>query len=491
MPPSDNWFAFLCVNLAFAGAALSIGFFAGAWFLGGRKRLQPQKSGGDEERRSLTLERTAVNSERLRDLAVGMVSDIGEHSSRVREVTLHLQSLDLNDIQATGAGLVAAMAEIVTANNQLHEQLTDAQSQIEAQAAEIRSYELEARTDALTTLANRRAFDDELARRFSEWQRKATTFSLLILDLDHFKSLNDTYGHQVGDQVLRAIGKKLHSTCRGMDLPCRYGGEEFAIVMPSTQARDAMLFAERLRKAIEGSPIEVEGAQFRVTCSVGVAQVVRSDDIVRTLKRADEALYQSKAAGRNCVHLHDGQRCLASGEPAKEPSAKPTPKTPESPVTHALDSLSNRTRFVDDLRRRIAESHRTGQSLGVLTLRVGSYGDIKRNLGSTAVSSTLEVVVRTLLQTVRESDLVARLADHTFAVMMPGNSFEEASATAQRLLSGLDGCTLPALGESHDLQPLVGLATIEPGDSVESLIRRAENDLVAAGSGQEPRYVRA
>jgi diguanylate cyclase len=488
MSPTDNWLAFVCVNLAFAGTALSIGFFAGAWFLGGHKRKPEGETPGDQGRRTLTLEHAAVSSERIRDLAVGMVSDIGQHSTRVREVTQHLQSLDLNDIQATGAGLVAAMAEIVAANNQLHQQLTEAQSQIEAQAAEIRSYELEARTDALTTLANRRAFDDELARRFSEWQRKATTFSLLILDIDHFKRLNDTYGHQVGDLVLRAIGKQLHGTCRGMDLPCRYGGEEFAVVMPSTYARDAMLFAERLRKGVESSPIDVEGATLRITCSIGVAQVLRSDDIVRTLKRADEALYRSKAAGRNCVHLHDGQQCLPSGvNPATEPSPAPrAPVAPEPVVTRALDSLANRTRFVDEVRRRLAESHRTGYPLGLLTVRLGSYGDIRRNLGMAAISSTLETVSQALLDTFRESDLVARLADQTFGVMLPGSTCEEAIITAHRLLERLENCQVPGLDPAYDLKSLVGLAQIEPGDSVESIIRRAENDLISARSGRQP-----
>ena len=115
---------------------------------------------------------------------------------------------------------------------QLQNRLAQAEKQIAAQAADLRSYETEARTDSLTGLANRRAFDDEMQRRFAEWQRRRTPFSLMILDIDHFKQFNDSHGHPAGDEVLRNVGKVLVKTARQMDLPCRYGGEEFAVILP-------------------------------------------------------------------------------------------------------------------------------------------------------------------------------------------------------------------------------------------------------------------
>jgi diguanylate cyclase len=475
MPTSENWLAFVIVNLAFAGAALSVGFFAGAWFLGGRKKKELVI---DTVRQSLAVERTINNSARLCELAVSIVCDIGEHSSRVRNVTHQLESLDVNDVEATGAGLVAALAQIVAANNQLQHQLTEAEGQIRAQAEEIRSYELEARTDALTGLANRRAFDDELARRYSEWQRKSICFSLMILDLDHFKRLNDTYGHQVGDEVLRAVGKKLQQTCRGMDLPCRYGGEEFAVVMPATNAKDAGFSADRLRNVIENLAFEVEGTELDITCSVGVAQVLASDDIGRTLRRADEALYRSKAAGRNCSHVHDGQNCIATSSLLQGEPQQSISRPAASSVTQLLDSLSNRTRFIDELRRRIAETNRTGGRLSVMTVRLEGYGQVKRTEGSVNAAKALESAARALVGTLRESDLVARLNEQTFAVLMPSSLAADAAIAAERAWVAVD-----ASGAAHQLsfdalKPLVGLATLKQGDTAESLVRRAEDDLI-------------
>src|SRR6185503_7619557 len=106
------------------------------------------------------------------------------------------------------------------------------------------------RTDALTGLANRRAFDDELNRRFAEWQRRKTMFSLLILDVDHFKKFNDTHGHQAGDAVLTGVAATLRQTFREMDLVARYGGEEFAAILPVTNLTEALRAAERARAAI-------------------------------------------------------------------------------------------------------------------------------------------------------------------------------------------------------------------------------------------------
>ena len=149
------------------------------------------------------------------------------------------------------------MDQMLAANTELQQRLEQAEKQLAAQAAEIKAHESEARTDSLTGLSNRRAFDDELKRRLSEWQRKGTPCTLVLLDIDFFKKFNDTHGHQVGDEVLRQVAKVLAAQSREMDVPCRYGGEEFAVILPATDALKACIVAERIRAAVEASTTDL------------------------------------------------------------------------------------------------------------------------------------------------------------------------------------------------------------------------------------------
>jgi two-component system cell cycle response regulator len=160
-----------------------------------------------------------------------------------------------------------------------------------------------ARFDELTGLCNRRYFLDRLTQEMLRARRYGSPLSLLMLDLDHFKQINDTYGHIIGDTVLATVASLLHDTVRATDIPGRYGGEEFCIVLTETKIDGARLLAERLRRRIAEAVFPAVGdAAFRVTCSVGLAQF-RNDitDTVAFLDLADRALYQAKAAGRNCI----------------------------------------------------------------------------------------------------------------------------------------------------------------------------------------------
>lgn len=154
-----------------------------------------------------------------------------------------------------------------------------------------------ATTDGLTGIANRRTFDTVLERELSRAARTGDPLSLLMMDLDSFKPLNDTYGHQMGDDVLRAVAASLQHACRDFDTVARYGGEEFAVVMPGCGLEEATRTAERLRQVVGSC-----GAEVPVTTSVGVATFPQhAVDSRELLKAADDALYRSKRAGRNRV----------------------------------------------------------------------------------------------------------------------------------------------------------------------------------------------
>lgn len=160
-------------------------------------------------------------------------------------------------------------------------------------------------TDGLTGLSNRRYLDQHLSTLVERAKTRGRELSILITDIDRFKQVNDTYGHAVGDDVLREFSKRLRANIRGIDLACRYGGEEFVVVMPDTSATVAAEVAERLRESIDAMQFAVAGGkqQISVTASVGVATLTdrQADTSESILGSADKALYEAKNNGRNQV----------------------------------------------------------------------------------------------------------------------------------------------------------------------------------------------
>ncbi|MFN7627455.1 MAG: GGDEF domain-containing protein [Pirellula sp.] len=165
-----------------------------------------------------------------------------------------------------------------------------------------------ATTDSLTGVGNRRLLDLEIERRIAQLRRQGTTVSVLMIDVDHFKTLNDAHGHHAGDLVLGVLAKQIARTLRDMDLLTRYGGEEFAAVLPGTDLEHARLAAERIRAAVESTEIPWENQKLSATVSVGVSEANNFDTPESVLKRADSALYDAKRAGRNrCFYRECGK----------------------------------------------------------------------------------------------------------------------------------------------------------------------------------------
>jgi two-component system cell cycle response regulator len=159
-------------------------------------------------------------------------------------------------------------------------------------------------TDALTSLHNRRYMESHLGTLVDEAAARGKPLSLLILDIDFFKSINDNYGHDAGDDVLREFATRVRKSIRGIDLACRYGGEEFVVVMPETDVAVAAVVAERIRRRIAAEPFAIQkgSGAINVTISIGIAALAAASDNAETiLKRADQALYRAKRDGRNRV----------------------------------------------------------------------------------------------------------------------------------------------------------------------------------------------
>ena len=190
----------------------------------------------------------------------------------------------------------------ITESKQNERRLEDAQRKLRQQQDMLQNVNSEltelAAHDGLTELRNRRAFEERLEDETRRWRRHGSDVSLVLLDIDHFKTFNDTYGHPKGDEVLRAIGRLLRRSLRATDFPARYGGEEFAIILPNTGHTGALVVAEQLRRTIEGATWE----DRPITASIGVAtmgaDITNAEELVDC---ADRALYRSKQSGRNRV----------------------------------------------------------------------------------------------------------------------------------------------------------------------------------------------
>jgi two-component system cell cycle response regulator len=161
-------------------------------------------------------------------------------------------------------------------------------------------------TDELTGLYNRRYLASHLSAMFDRAYWTGRPLSVMVLDLDHFKKVNDTHGHDIGDRVIREFAERVRQSVRGIDLACRYGGEEFLIAMPDTEKEAARIVAERLRQEVAAHNLVINGGrdELKVTVSIGIASTEdgpKDDSPQRLIKRADEALYAAKSGGRNRV----------------------------------------------------------------------------------------------------------------------------------------------------------------------------------------------
>ena len=157
--------------------------------------------------------------------------------------------------------------------------------------------------DALTGTLNRRGLDQTLQREIGRAQRNDSTLSLAMVDLDHFKKVNDEYGHEAGDQMLVHFASLIKSVLRKSDALVRYGGEEFTVILPDTDARGAHFVLARLQQVMGKSPLVFEGRQINTTFSAGVASLRRDENGYALLRRADEALYAAKNGGRNTIKV--------------------------------------------------------------------------------------------------------------------------------------------------------------------------------------------
>jgi diguanylate cyclase len=235
------------------------------------------------------------------DAAVGSASN---YSENLAGVSLHIPSADREGLRGIVESLVQTAKEMEDVNHTLEERLSASKREINQLQENLETVRHESLTDPLTSLANRKFFDQALQEAISEAVSDNESMSLLMTDIDHFKTFNDTYGHLTGDQVLRLVALSVKQNVKGQDIAARYGGEEFAIILPNTVLRSAATVADHIRRAVMSKELmkRSTGEHLgRITISIGVATLRRDDSVQSLIGRADACLYAAKRAGRNRV----------------------------------------------------------------------------------------------------------------------------------------------------------------------------------------------
>jgi diguanylate cyclase len=443
---------------------------------------------------------------RLQELSTRVAIDVDRHNSQVEEINEELTSADKNKPTV----IIDVVAKLIQTNQEMQKKLATTEDKLRKQAQKIQIHATEARTDALTLLANRRAFDNELVRRVAEYRRLGRRFSLIMGDVDDFKKFNDTYGHQVGDQVLQGLAKMLRRTMREMDLVARYGGEEYAIILPGTKLDDACKAALRACDTIAKYHLQhEENGDLQVTVSFGVAELQPNEAGIALVSRADKALYASKEGGRNCIHRHDGQfiervtpnkqavpdqkkeqpQCepvIAAQEKNEEAGASPdgkdggpSPEVISAAEQDVVSAMPSRTNFCQQVRNRLAEKKRGGPDFSIVLVEVDQFNGEKSG-GPLSHELATQMVAKYLAANVRDMDVVGHYAPGCFALMLPTAGIVDSIRVAERFREGF----FNFIGVNNDEQSRftlsIGVAQVMDIDETIPLLKRAEEALDTA-----------
>jgi diguanylate cyclase len=395
--------------------------------------------------------------ERLQVLMRLVRDNVEEHSASVSDV-----DQDLRRLQQGGSPVMAEVAAALDAllekNARLQQRLRAADRELSKQSELLETQRKAASTDPLTGLANRRAFDEELARLAQE----ATPVGMLMLDLDHFKQVNDEFGHSAGDAVLMETAVLLRKGVRQGAFVARLGGEEFAVLVPHATALVLSRVSQRLRQSIAAASIGYEGHPIRLTTSVGAALHQPAEDLALLCKRADEALYASKRSGRNCGHLHTGTSVERIEVVFLEkPAANAAPLIP----------LASRIELMAQIRRHFLEADLQANPLTLVLLEIESRDEASLLPIDHAGFRQALALARGLM---RAGDLIAESDPNQAAILIAGPSGGESSGPLSRLAAVLREWSVQ---HTDEVTLKLAISQTKAGDDWVTFVRRAENSL--------------
>ncbi len=230
--------------------------------------------------------------------------EVDSHNTELEDMGRTVEDLDAsNELGKVQNLLLGHINNAISSNKKLENDLICARYTLETQAQELDKTRKEARTDQLSQVGNRKAFNERLNYRLSKWKRWGNSFVLVIIDVDHFKWVNDTHGHLAGDSVVNGVATLLTSILRTNDYVARYGGDEFVLLLENEELQSTIALCERIRSAAEMQNFSAASDDERVaiTFSLGLAIVQDGDTSESLIRRADAKVYEAKDAGRNCL----------------------------------------------------------------------------------------------------------------------------------------------------------------------------------------------
>ncbi|MBV8061489.1 MAG: diguanylate cyclase [Alphaproteobacteria bacterium] len=272
--------------------------------------------GIDAEHKMLQEANASIESEvnRMLDMIDRASNDANQYSETLDDFSGTLTSgKSMEQIREAVTKVAAETLNMSAQNERLAAQLAEATQQLSEMRTSFDQIHRESQIDPLTEVGNRKFFDKELIHTTAEARDNAAPLSLLMVDIDHFKKFNDSYGHQIGDQVLRLVARTLVENLKGRDVIARYGGEEFVILLAQTRLQDAERVANLLRSALSTKQIKKRSTNETlgvITVSIGAAEYCPGEDMESFIGRADSGLYKAKGAGRNqviCETLPDAE----------------------------------------------------------------------------------------------------------------------------------------------------------------------------------------
>ncbi len=261
------------------------------------------------------LESDSKESDNQQQQSLSIMLELTEMINKLDQITgNHCENLDnhllklketeeIDDLNKLKNEITNELGQVIISNNEIHKNILDAKTTVERLHTKMEEVADMATIDDLTGLYNRRALFSRLTEEFSRARRYEQSFSILLIDIDDFKKINDEHGHLVGDGILRGLGAFLRQNLRDSDFPARYGGEEFICLLPSADLTQASLAGEKIREHLATSKLRSKkmGVSLQITVSIGVATLSEDEDenIDSLIKRADKALYQAKRNGKN------------------------------------------------------------------------------------------------------------------------------------------------------------------------------------------------